>query len=441
LEKVVIVGAGPAGLFAADELISDAYNVTVIDKRRKVGGSGLQIDGKFNFHSKIGFWERGLTEFLPEKEANETLNHIDDTFREYAQPDEYSDPEKMEKIKIKASQAGIEFIPIKQTHIGSDRLPESIEKFMKNLENRGVKFQLATEAKDLKLKDNRISEIITDRGNFKSDYVLLAPGRPGHSWLKEQCDKLGLNVYFNPLDVGLRVEVLNDVFKDIVENYKIHDPKFHINTTTNDDFVRTFCVCFGGYVTSEKYTTPYGILYGVNGHSHSRFGRQSDNTNFALLTRIHLTEPVVDTTLYGYGIAFLSTTIGEKKPLIQRVGDLKDNRRSTWSRIYRSNVKPTLNEDDATPGDIRMVLPYKIVQDMTEGLEMLEKVIPGVYTKHTLLYGPEIKHYSRKVETNGLLQSKIPNLYFAGDGAGVSRGIVAAAATGIVAAKGIKTSV
>lgn len=438
LIRVAIVGAGPAGLFAADELVNDIYDVTVFDKRKLVGGSGLQIDGKFNFHDKIGFWGGGLTEFVSKGDANQILDHIDKTFKKYTEPDEYPDPEKLKELEVKADQTGIEFIPTKQTHIGSDRLPEGVEKFRKDLESRGVKFQLGTEAKDLKVKNGLISEIVTNQGNFQFDHVLLAPGRPGHSWLKDQCDKLGLNMYFNPLDVGVRVEVKNNVFKDIVENYKCHDPKFHIRTPSNDTLVRTFCVCYGGFITPEKYSSPWGTLHVVNGHSFSRYGKKSGNTNFALLTRVHLTRPVADTTQYGYAIAALSKNIGGEKPLIQRVKDLQNNERSYWNRIHRSTVKPTLNEDEVEPGDIRMALPYKIVQDVMEGLEILEEVIPGVYTKHTLLYAPEIKFYARKVETDGLLQSKIPNLYFAGDGSGFSRGIVAAAATGIVAAKGIK---
>ena len=283
---------------------------------------------------------------------------------------------------------------------------------------------------------------MTSKGRFECDDVLLAPGRSGHGWLKKECDELGLEVRFNPLDVGVRVEVSNKIMKDMVENYGCHDPKFHIRTPTNDDFVRTFCVCYGGFVTVESYgKSPYGVkLYGVNGHSYSRYGRKSKNTNFALLVRQHLTEPQVDTTRYGYSFALMGNTIAGEKTLIQRVADLQDHRRSTWERIGRSSVKPTLSKEYATPGDIRMALSYKVTRDIMEGLEMLDKVIPGVYTGNTLVYAPEIKFYARRVMTNGLLQTSIPNLYVAGDGAGVSRGIVAAAATGIVAARGIKAS-
>ena len=429
MDKVVIVGAGPAGLFAANELIEDAYNVTVVDKMDRVGGQGLNIDGKFNFHPKIG---GDLTEFLSESDAWTVIDKIEKTFDKYGDVDDYYDEEKLDKLKEKSIQAGIEFIKIRQKHIGSDLLPGIMDKYKSDLKDRGVKFKLRTKAEDLILRNDRIEEIVTNDGNLKCDYAILAPGRSGYSWLREQCNKLGLEVKFNPLDVGVRIEVKNEVFKEIVEDYKCHDPKFHIFTPSYDDFVRTFCVCYGGYVTKERY----GNLYGVNGHSYSKRGKHSENTNFAFLVRRELTEPASDTTEVGEKLMQLTNAWSGKKPLIQRLGDIKKHRRSNWGRIRKSYVNPTLR--DVTPGDITSALDYRTVYNILEGLELLDKVIPGVYSNHTLLYAPEVKFYARRVVTNGLLQTKIKNLFVAGDGAGVSRGIVGAAATGIIAARGIK---
>ena len=429
--RVVIVGAGPAGLFAANELI-DKVDVIVIDKRKLVGGAGLVIDGKFNFHPQIG---GNLTEFVPQKEAWGIMNQIDETFEKYGVSDDYYDEERLNKLAIKTAKAGIRLIKIKQKHIGSDRLPEIMKEFKHDLESRGVEFKLDTKAQDLTLENNSITEIITDKENIKCDHVLLSPGRSGYSWIKDQCDKLGVEVKFNPLDVGVRVEVRNEIMKEIVEDFKCHDPKFHIRTPTHEDFVRTFCVCYRGYVTKEHYEKD---LWGVNGHSYSKSSIHSENTNFAFLVSLGLTEPKEDTTEYGFSIARQANTLAGKRPLIQRVGDLKKGKRSTWDRIERSYVKPTLT--DATPGDISMALPGRIMTDITEGLKMLNRVIPGVHSDSTLLYAPEIKFYARRVVTNGLLQTKIPNLFVAGDGAGVSRGIVGAAATGMIAARGIKAS-
>lgn len=245
--------------------------------------------------------------------------------------------------------------------------------------------------------------------------------------------KLGIKTRFNPVDVGVRVETRNEVMEDLMEEYKVWDPKFHIRTSSYDDFVRTFCVCPHGFVTKEMYEDS---LFGVNGHSlHSK---RSSNTNFAFLVRVKLTKPLENTTEYGRSIALQTNTLGGGKPVIQRLGDLRQHRRSTWERIEKSYVEPTLK--DVTPGDISMAYPYRIVKDILEGLERLGKVVPGVDSDSTLLYAPEVKFYAMRIETNKFLQTKIPQIFVAGDGAGVSRGIIGAAATGIIAARGLKAS-
>lgn len=207
------------------------------------------------------------------------------------------------------------------------------------------------------------------------------------------------------------------------------DPKFHIITCRYDDFVRTFCTNPGGFVVKEEYQE----FIATNGHSMT--DRRSENTNFAFLVRLELTKPVENTTAYGMSIAKLVTTIGGRRPVIQRLGDLHRGRRSTEERIARNPVKNTLK--DVTPGDISMALPQRIVMDIIEGLEILNQIMPGVNADSTLLYAPEIKFYAREVEVDRSLQTSIEGLYAAGDGAGLSRGIVTAAATGILAGRGI----
>lgn len=439
-EKVVIVGAGPAGLFAANELIDDAFDVTLIERSSKVGGlGGLIVDGKCNYHPKIG---GDLTEFLPENKAWEIVERVHDIFKKYGVEEGSYDPEKLKELEEKAIKAKINFIPIKQTHIGSDVLPFVIHKFKTDLENRGVKFRFECKAESIKLQENKVTELVVDRENLGCDYLILAPGRSGEPWLKALCDEFGLEVKFNPIDVGVRVEVRNEIMSEIVNKYKCWDPKFHIYSSRSDDFVRTFCVCPGGFVVKDSYGNG---LYGVNGHSLSESKPPSQNTNFAFLVRIYLTEPLEDTTEYGKSIAYQANILGGRKPLIQRLGDLKNRRRSNWNRIEKSYVKPTLYKDEkgefeVTPGDISMAMPERVMIDIMEGLEKLDSVIPGVYSDSTLLYAPEVKFYARRIVTNRYLQTtKIPNLFVAGDGVGVSRGIVGAAATGIVAARGIKS--
>jgi uncharacterized FAD-dependent dehydrogenase len=235
---------------------------------------------------------------------------------------------------------------------------------------------------------------------------------------------------FNPIDVGVRVEIPNEVMNEVIHGYGCWDPKFHMYTPSYDDFVRTFCVCPAGFVVRE----PYGDgLFGANGHSMR--DTKSPNTNFALLTRMSLTEPLENTTVYGQRIAQLTNTLGGHRPILQRLGDLRNHKRSTWERLDRSYVNPTLR--DVTPGDLAMAYPKRIISDLMEGLELLDRVMPGINSDSTLLYGPEIKFYAMRIATDNTLRTGVSNLFVAGDGAGVSRGIVGAAATGLVAAQGI----
>lgn len=289
-----------------------------------------------------------------------------------------------------------------------------------------MKFFLNTEIKDISINKNFILNS-KDNKRIETKKLIVAPGRSGADWFSSVAQKNKLKTRFAPIDIGVRVEVPAVVMDSIIE--KSWDPKFHINTKTYDDFLRTFCTCPNGFVVMEDY----GDYIGVNGHSSNK--DKSNNTNFAFLTKLELTEPVENTTEYGISIAKLATTIGGKMPIIQRLEDLKNGRRSTESRIQKSYVKPTMK--NATPGDISMAMPHRIVTNVIEGLEQLDKVIPGVNSDSTLIYAPEIKFYSMRFIVNENLETNIPNLYVAGDGAGLSRGIVASAATGLIAAKSI----
>lgn len=425
MERVVIVGAGPAGLLAAHELI-EKFEVIVFDKRKHIGGTGLFSDGKLTFHPKIG---GDLMEFCTEKEAEKILEKIDKIFEELGITEEKYDNEKLKQLEVSATKAGMKFLPARQKHIGSDCLPKVMEIFKEKLEKKGVKFRLGEEVIDLKLEKNRVRGIKSTKGFTKCDGLLIAPGRNGSEWLKDTLEKFGIKFKFNPVDIGVRVETSAMVMEEVTSI--MYDPKFHIRTKTYDDFVRTFCVCPYGFVTTENYGNS---IFGVNGHS--LYSKKSENTNFALIVRVALTKPLEDTTLYGRLIANQTNVLGGGKPLIQRLGDLRAGRRSTWERINRSHIKPTLT--DVTPGDISMSYPFRLICNIIEALDSLNKVIGGINSDSTLLYAPEVKFYARRVETNEYLQTTIPNLFVAGDGAGVSRGVVGAAATGIIAANGMK---
>ncbi|MCS7373438.1 MAG: NAD(P)/FAD-dependent oxidoreductase [archaeon GB-1867-097] len=446
---VIIIGAGPAGLFAAHELAyKSRLSILIIDQGKDVdqricpakqysyckkctpcnimsgvGGAGTLSSGLLNLRPDIGGNLIKLTG--SEEEAWKLVNYVDSVFLKYGAPKKiyHADGEIVEELERKAAAAGAKFIPIPQRHIGSDKAPQIIKNFKRDLETKGVTFLLNTKVAHI----NRGSILLEDGRALEAEYIIAAPGRVGAEWLAQEARRLKIPTKHEPIDIGVRVEVPAVVMEPIIKVNR--DPKFHIYTKTYDDFVRTFCVNHRGFVVQELYDN----FVGVNGHS--MVEKQSPNTNFAFLVRISLTEPIEDTTAYGQSITRIATILGGGKPIIQRLGDLRLGRRSTWRRITHSHVKPTLTS--VTPGDIAMVLPHRILTDIIEGLDILDKIIPGVASSSTLLYAPEVKFSANKIETNKNLETPIPKLYVAGDGAGFSRGLVTAAATGIIVARSI----
>ena len=448
---VIIVGAGPAGMFAAYEIATKGkgkLSTLIIDQGfevddRKcpvhsykmctncrvcsimsgVGGAGTLSDGLLNLRPDIG---GDLMEFCSsEKEAWDLVNYVDSIFLKYGAPHELyrGDVEDAVELQRRAASEGIKFIPITQRHMGSDGAPKVIRNFKEDLEQMGVKFLLDTHVKDIER-----GKVIFDDSSFKTaKYILMAPGRVGANWAAEVAKKLAIPTKHEPIDIGVRVEVPAFVMAPVIAVNR--DPKFHIYTDTYDDFVRTFCVNHEGYVVKEVYD---GIV-GVNGHSMT--DNPSENSNFAFLVKVALTEPIEDTTAYGRSVVEQSTILGGGEPLIQRLGDLRMGRRSTWIRIAHSNVLPSLRS--ATPGDIAMAMPHRIVTDILEGLEKLDEIIPGVASSSTLLYAPEVKFSANKFQVNKQLETPVEGLFVAGDGVGLSRGIVIAAANGLMAGRGI----
>jgi uncharacterized FAD-dependent dehydrogenase len=453
--QVLVVGAGPAGLFCAHELSKrKGIGVTIIEEggdveqrhcprhrtgfcvgcqrcelMHGVGGSGAFSDGKLNLNPEIG---GNMLEFTTRADADALVEHVDSVFVSHGAKGGESKPNsEAEALVRRANEAGIRFIPIHQRHMGSDHLPRVIASFKKSLEKRGVRFMLHAKAEDITIEEGRATGLVVSSNGrseaLKADAVVLAPGRPGAAWLAGICKKLRIETRHQAIDIGVRVEVPARIMEEVTRI--CWDPKFHIQTKTYDDFIRTFCTCPYGFITTESY----GDYVCVNGHSMR--DTRSANTNFAFLVRVALTEPVENTTLYGQSIARLATTIGGGKPILQRLGDLKRGRRSTWERINKSYVTPTLG--DVTPGDIGMALPARIVTDIKEGLDALSKVIPGIAEDSTLIYAPEVKFHALRVSVGKTMETNVRNLFAIGDGAGVSRGIVGAAVTGLIAAREI----
>ena len=455
---VAIVGAGPAGLFAALALAEEAkrerVRVILIDEGLRathrrcplkdigkcvgcrpchllqgIGGAGTLSSGIINLRPDIG----GDLHILLKSwmKAQQIIDLIDKVFVYFGAPKDRlfePDPQKAAELIRKALRAGAKFVPARQRHIGTENTVKVIESMTEYLEKSKVKISVLTRVEHV-IKKNGLFTLKTTKGEIESRVVLLAPGRSGSSWLAREAKSLGLETEYGPIDVGVRVEVPYAVMEPLTS--VVWDPKVIFHTKTFDDRVRTFCTNPRGFVVEEVYED--GSV-GVNGETYAT--KESLNTNFAFLVTIRLTDPMEDSLAYGRSIARMSTKLGGGRPLIQRLGDLLAGRRSTWERIERSVVEPTLKE--ATPGDIGMALPHRILVDILEGLEKLDDLAPGVWSKHTLLYAPEVKYYSLKVKINPkTFETSVPGIYVAGDGAGLSRGINVAAATGYLAAKGI----
>ncbi len=453
---VVIVGAGPAGLFCAYELIekNSKLKIALLDKGKKAenrvcpmnkfktscqnckncgilagfGGAGTFSDGKLNFIPKLG--KSDLFKYMGEQEAYKLIDDTEKIFTKFKMDADVYPSNMDEALKIKKQVAlyGQRLLVIKQKHLGSDKLPQYIIDFTNYLENKGIAIFADSEVTDIKsIAKNDHTIIINDKQEIKAKSVVVAPGRTGAKWIQELADKYNIPYVSQSIEIGVRVEVRKEIMEDICS--VIYDPTIFIKTDTYGDEIRTFCTNPGGYVTKENY---YGYIC-VNGHSLKEV--KSNNSNFAFISKVNLTTPVTNTREYGESIARIANVLGDSKPIIQTLKDLRQGRRSKWQRIDKMFIEPTLK--DCVAGDLALVLPHRIITNILEGLEELDKVIPGVNNDETILYGPEIKFFSNEITTNNKFKLDNYDVYFIGDGAGKAGNIVAAAATGLVAARDI----
>ena len=456
---VAIIGAGPAGLFTAYKLIEENKKLKIVilergsDVEHRVcpmnkkkipcqncnpcailsgyGGAGTFSDGKLNFIPKLG--KSDLTKYMLESEANDLIDETEEIFNKFKMDAEVypSNMDEAKEIRKKVAIAGAKLLIIKQKHLGSDHLPEYIEGISNYLIDKGVTLLDKTDVVDIHTENENKHVITYKKGKkeetLESKYVVVAPGRTGAKWIQELADKYEIPYLSQSIEIGVRVEVRKDIMESITNI--IYDPTIFIKTKTYGDEIRTFCTNPGGFVAKENY---YGYIC-VNGHALKDV--KSNNTNFAFISKVHLTEPVTNTRLYGESIAKIANCLGDGKPIIQSLKDLKNARRSEWHRINKGFIEPTLK--DCVAGDLALVMPHRIITNILEGLETLDKIIPGVANDDTLLYGPEIKFFSNEIETDNNFKLKDANLYFVGDGAGKAGNIVTAAATGLVAARDI----
>jgi uncharacterized FAD-dependent dehydrogenase len=449
---VIIVGGGPAGLFGAYYLAEHSnLKILVIDRGKSplkrscpikdngcihcnpcnilcgIGGAGLFSDGKLNFIHKLG--KTDLTQFLSEPDAKALIDETEAIFNRFGMDGQVfpTDREQARRIRKEARRCGIDLLIIKQKHLGSEHLPTHINAMADYVAERGVEFHHLEQALDIVVENGAVTGLITDRTTYNAPHIIMAPGRVGAEWIGQVARKNGIRVDQRGIEVGVRVEVHNEIMQDLCEI--IYDPTFFIRTARYDDQTRTFCTNFGGFVALENYQN----FVCVNGHAY--MDRKSSNTNFAFLSKVVLNDPVEDNQAYGESIGKLATLIGGGRPILQRYGDLRRGRRSTWNRVRNSYIEPTLT--NVTCGDLAMALPDRILTNIMEGLQQLHQVVPGVANDETLLYAPEIKFFATQVDTDKNLETSISGLFMAGDGPGVAGNIVSATATALIPAKEI----
>ncbi|RLF08594.1 MAG: FAD-dependent oxidoreductase, partial [Thermoprotei archaeon] len=374
---------------------------------------------------EVGGW---LSEYVGEAELAKLIEYVDEVYVKFGAPRRVYgvDHDRIEEFKRKALLAGLRLIPVKVRHLGTERCVEVLKAMKRELEGK-VEVRLGEEVARVLVEGGEVKGVQLRSGEVvEGRYVVLAPGRSGAGWLKGEAERLGLSFTNNPVDVGVRVEVPAYVMEHLSD--VLYEPKFIYYSKTFDDRVRTFCFNPYGEVIAEYYD---GVVT-VNGQSYEN--KRTDNSNFAVLVSTSFTEPFKEPIAYGRYLASLANLLGGGV-IVQRLGDLKVGRRSTWERIKRSLVEPTLKA--ATPGDLSFVLPYRYLTDILEMLKALDEVAPGVYANHTLLYGVEVKFYSSRLELSDKLETRIRNLFAIGDGAGVTRGLIQASASGVVVAREI----
>ncbi|MEA3508817.1 MAG: FAD-dependent oxidoreductase [Synergistota bacterium] len=453
---VIIVGAGPSGLFAARELVKAGKKVAVIDKGKRIdkrrcplkegtspvclhckpcnvvcgwGGAGSYSDGKLTLTPEFG---GNLEQYAGRRTLMELIEEVDQSYVRHGASKEVfaPDPDFARDVAIRASAAGMRIIPATIRHMGTDRSKDILSSMYDEIAS-SCDVLMETAVDSVVVKNGRTAGVkLADGSVLDGDAVLLAPGREGAFWMEKAVNELGLEIQSLPVDIGVRVEIPAGWAEAVTDQF--YEVKAILDTPTFDDQVRTFCMCPGGEVTTE-YLARHDILT-VNGHSNRDGSGKTENTNFAILVSTDFTEPFRDPNGYGSHIARLANMLGGGV-LVQRLGDLKLGRRSTPSRIARGLVKPTLK--NAEPGDLSFVLPYRHLKGILEMLQALDAIMPGVNSKYTLLYGVEVKFYSLKLALDENLATSIPGLYASGDGAGVTRGVIQASASGIVAARGI----
>lgn len=446
---VIIIGAGPGGIFAAYELYKNSnLKIAIIEKGKELldrkcpidgdkiktcincktcsimsgfGGAGAFSDGKFNITNDFG---GTLFEYIGKQHALELMKYVDEINNSYTNkhPKLYStNNSQFSKICL---QSNLKLLNASVRHFGTDINYEILNNIYKDLINNHIDFYFNEEVEFVEPHETSYY-IKSNKDEYICNYCIVSAGRSGSDWVESLCKKLDINILANKVDIGVRVELPYEIFSNITD--ELYEGKIAYKTQQFEDRVRTFCMNPRGIVVNENTN---GLIT-VNGHSFEDESLKTNNTNFALLVSKTFTKPFNDSNEYGKSIVKLSNMLGGGV-IVQCFGDLIRGRRTTEKRLQNSIVVPTLK---ATPGDLSLVLPKRILDDIIEMIYALDKVAPGTANPSTLLYGVEVKYYNMQVEVNNNLESKYKHLFFIGDSSGITHSLSHASASGIYVAK------
>lgn len=455
---VIIIGAGPSGIFCAYELIKQEkqMKILIIEKGRAIekrqcpkrvtkkcvgcqpcsittgfAGAGAFSDGKLSLSPDVG---GNLPEILGYEETVALLKESDDVYLKFgADTNVYGiDKEKeIREIRRKAINANLKLIECPIRHLGTEEGYKIYSRLQQHLLDEGVEMMFNTMVNDIVVENNRAVGVVTEKDvTLYAKEIVSAVGREGADWFSHICQGHGIETKVGTVDVGVRVEVRDEVMEFLNQN--LYEAKLVYHTPTFDDKVRTFCTNPSGEVATEYYENGLAV---VNGHAYKSKEYKTNNTNFAILVSKNFTKPFKTPIEYGKHIAQLSNMLCDGRILVQTFGDFRRGRRTTEERLCRNNLIPTLK--DAVPGDLSLVFPHRIMVDIEEMILALDKVTPGIASDETLLYGVEVKFYSNKVVVNKDFETNVEGLRAIGDGASVTRGLQQASANGISAARSI----
>lgn len=456
---ILIVGAGPAGIFTALELLKNGFEKKIVLLEKGVAiekracpkiktktcincknchittgfsGAGAFSDGKLSLSSDVG---GELPDLLGHDTVHELIKYTDGIYLEYgadSKVEGVSDSEKIKDIRKKAIQANLKLVDCPIRHLGTEKAQEIYFAIEQSLINGGVEIIFDANADDLIIENGVCRGAIFTKGGKQTEIIaektVVATGRRGADWLDGMCKKHGIAHESGTVDIGVRVEVRNEVMEEV--NNILYESKLIGYPKPFKNKVRTFCQNPGGFVSQENYDNELAV---VNGHSYKE--KKSENTNLAILCSHNFQDPFNQPIEYAKKIGELTNMLGDGHILVQRYGDILDGKRSWQDELMRSNVKPTLT--DAVAGDITSAMPYRAMLSILNFIKEVDTVVPGFASSETLLYSPELKFYSNRIKTDTDLNTSVKNLHCLGDSSGWTRGLMMASLMGVYMARKI----